>query len=47
MKDKNVEPKGESHHYPPELMPGIYCVACLHVVLEQNEKAGHFYLAFE
>lgn len=35
--------KTTSRYYPPELMPFVWCTACLGVVLEQSEEANDIF----
>ena len=35
--------KSDIQYYPPELMPFVWCTACLGVVLEQSEEANDIF----
>lgn len=43
MKNKSVKTKNTAKYYAPELLPFVYCIECLIVVLEENEKAAEIY----
>lgn len=43
MKPKIIKLKRKTFYYPPELLPFVYCTACLDIVLGENEEAAELY----